>query len=166
MQQLKVVEPLHLLETVGLMKKDGYRLVQVLCTRVEEGFEITYSFDKDYVMENVRCIVPEGGSVMSITSQFWSAFVWENEIHDLFGVNIEFIAPEVDFGGHFFHLAKENPWAEYKAVVKPVIPNKVTLRPGLGVDATVKPAAPQAPAAKAAVAAEAEVKPAGGEQRG
>ena len=93
-------------------KKDGYRMVQILCTRVPEGYELTYSFDKDYVMENLRVIVPLEGSVMSVTSQYWYAFVWENEIHDLFGLNVEFIAPEVDYGGKFFHLAKPMPWHE------------------------------------------------------
>ena len=47
-----------LLGKAAQYKKDGYRMVQILCTRVPEGYELTYSFDKDYVMENLRVVVP------------------------------------------------------------------------------------------------------------
>ena len=149
-------EAADLLGKAAQYKKDGSRMVQILCTRVPEGYELTYSFDKDYVMENLRVIVPLEGSVMSVTSQYWYAFVWENEIHDLFGLNVEFIAPEVDYGGKFFQLAKPMPWHELSKAQQPAAAVKVNLRPGLGVDASVKPAAPaanqaaQKPAAPAA----------------
>ena len=151
-----------LLGKAAQYKKDGYRMVQILCTRIPEGYELTYSFDKDYVMENLRVIVPLDGSVMSVTSQYWYAFVWENEIHDLFGLKVEFIAPEVDYGGKFFHLAKPMPWHELANAKQPAAAVKVNLRPGLGVDATVKPAAAAtAPkSAEAAKPAAAAVKPA------
>ena len=153
-------EPADLLGKAAQYKKDGYRMVQILCTRVPEGYELTYSFDKDYVMENLRVIVPLDGSVMSVTSQYWYAFVWENEIHDLFGLKVEFIAPEVDYGGKFFQLVKPMPWHELSNAKQPAAAVKVNLRPGVGVDATVKPASAQAgtaapkPAAPAAKPAE------------
>lgn len=58
-------------------KKEGCRLVQILCTRVEEGYELTYTFDKDYFLYHLRLVVPLAGSVMSITGLYWYAFVWE-----------------------------------------------------------------------------------------
>jgi len=140
-QQLIPIQIPDLLGRVAQYKKDGYRMVQILCTRVPEGYELTYSFDKDCVLENLRLIVPEEGSVMSVTSQYWYAFVWENEIHDLFGLNVEFIAPEVDYGGKFFHLAKPMPWHELTNAKQPASAVKVNLRSGLGIDASVKPAA-------------------------
>ena len=150
-----------LLGKAAQYKKDGYRMVQILCTRVPEDYELTYSFDKDYVMENLRVIVPLEGSVMSVTSQYWYAFVWENEIHDLFGLNVEFIAPEVDYGGKFFHLAKPMPWHELSKAQQPAAAVKVNLRPGLGVDAAVKPAAAK-PGTAAAKPAATAAKPAEG----
>ena len=87
-----------LLGKAAQYKKDGYRMVQILCTRVPEGYELTYSFDKDYVMENLRVVVPLGGSVMRGTSEDRYAFIWEHEIQYLFGLNVVFIAPEVDYG--------------------------------------------------------------------
>ncbi len=154
-------EVADLLGKAAQYKKDGYRMVQILCTRVPEGYELTYSFDKDYVMENLRVVVPLEGSVMSVTSQYWYAFVWENEIHDLFGLNVEFIAPEVDYGGKFFHLAKPMPWHELANAKQPAAAVKVNLRPGLGVDAAVKPAAAK-PGTAAAKPAATAAKPAEG----
>ena len=154
-------EVADLLGKAAQYKKDGYRMTQILCTRVPEGYELTYSFDKDYVMENLRVVLPLEGSVMSVTSQYWYAFVWENEIHDLFGLNVEFIAPEVDYGGKFFHLAKPMPWHELANAKQPAAAVKVNLRPGLGVDAAVKPAAAK-PGTAAAKPAATAAKPAEG----
>ena len=138
MQQIITIDAGSLLSRVARMKKDGCRLVQILCTRVEEGYELTYSFDKSYFLYNIRCIVPINESVMSITSQYWYAFIWENEIHDLFGLTVEFIAPEVDYGGHFYHLAEKTPWKELQTAQHASQAMKVNLRTGLGVEAAVK----------------------------
>ena len=147
MKQLIIpTETSELLEKAAQFKKDGYRMTQILCTRVAEGYELTYSFDKNYEMTNLRLMVPEDGSVMSVTSQYWYAFVWENEIHDL---DVKLIAPEVDYGGKFFHLAKPMPWHEFANAKQPAAAVKVNLRSGLGIDASVKPAAPANPAAAA-----------------
>ncbi|MBQ8919929.1 MAG: NADH-quinone oxidoreductase subunit C [Acidaminococcaceae bacterium] len=150
-QQIIQVEASDILKRTARFKKDGCRLVQILCTRIPEGYELTYSFDKNYFLYNLRTIVPVSGSVMSVTSQYWYAFVWENEIHDLFGINVEFIAPEVDYGGHFFQLARKTPWHELANAKQPAAAVKVNLRSGLGIDASVKPAVvpkPVVPAVK------------------
>ena len=47
-QQVMVKRPEELLEQTARFKREGCRLVQILCTRVEEGYELTYSFDKNY----------------------------------------------------------------------------------------------------------------------
>ena len=155
-QEMIQTEASELLGKAARYKKDGYRMTQILCTRISEGYELTYSFDKDYVKENLRVIVPLDGSVMSVTSQYWYAFVWENEIHDLFGLNVEFIAPEVDYHGKFFQLAKPMPWHELANAKQPAAAIKVNLRPGLGVDASVKPAAPAPKPGVAAAAPKAD----------
>jgi len=140
---MTVVESKDLLAMAAARKEEGCRLVQILCTRVPEGYELIYSFDRDYELENLKVTVPLEGDIMSVTSQYWYAFVWENEIHDLFGLNVKFIAPEVDYHGNFFHLAKETPWHELKNAKQPASAVKVNLRPGLGIDASVKNAAPK-----------------------
>ena len=109
-QQIIEIKSADILKQVSRFKREHARLVQILCTRVEEGYELTYTFDKDYFMYHLRCLVPVYRSVMSITGQYWYAFVWENEIHDLFGLKIDFIERDVDYGGHFYHLAEKTPW--------------------------------------------------------
>jgi ech hydrogenase subunit D len=136
-QQFITIRPEVLLERAARFKKEGCRLVQILATRVEEGYELTYSFDKNFFLYHLRFTVPLDGSVMSVTSLFWYAFIWENEIHDLFGLDVRFIAPEVDYGGHFFHLAQKTPWHDLTEPQHAKSAVKVNLRSGLGVDASV-----------------------------
>mgnify|MGYP003192394788 CR=1 FL=1 len=81
-QQIIEIKSADILKQVSRFKREHARLVQILCTRVEEGYELTYTFDKDYFMYHLRCLVPVYRSVMSITGQYWYAFVWENEIHE------------------------------------------------------------------------------------
>ena len=78
----------------------------------------------------------------------------------MFGLKVDFIAPEVDFKGEFFHLEDKTPWYAMNAKSAPQA-MKVNIRSGLGIDASTKPAAkPAEPAAKP------EVKPEGGAQNG
>ena len=134
--KLLEIQSAEVLLTAGRMKAAGCRLVQILCTKVESGLELTYSFDKDYELTNVRCLVPEGEGILSITGQYWYAFLWENEMHDLFGLRVELIAPEVDYKGKFFRLAKDTPWN----CGKPAADQVPNLRSGLGVGASVQQA--------------------------
>ncbi len=107
-QEFIPIESGHLLETVQDMKADGYRLGQVCCTKLENGFEILYSFDKDHVLRNLRLILGEEEEISSITGIFWPAFIYENEMHDLFGVKFKHMA--LDYEGNFFKVAQPTPW--------------------------------------------------------
>ena len=51
--------------------------------------------------------MPRDAVIPSITDLYLEAFVFENEIHDLFGVHISDIA--IDFGGNFYQLAVKEP---------------------------------------------------------
>lgn len=97
-----------LLGTARNMKKDGYRLLQICATKVSEGFEILYSFDKDHELTHLKLTIPEEEEVQSITGVYWGAFIYENEMHDLFGIKI--INNELDYGGHFFKVSQPTPW--------------------------------------------------------
>ena len=74
-QQFITIRPEDLLERVARFKKEGCRLVQILCTRTTEGFELTYTFDKNYFLYHLRLTAALDGSVMSITSLYWYGFV-------------------------------------------------------------------------------------------
>ncbi len=97
-----------LLAKVRDLKSEGYRLGQACATKVSEGFEILYSFDKDHELLNLKLTIAEEEEVQSVTGEYWSAFIYENEMHDLFGINIKHIA--LDYGGHFFKVSEPTPW--------------------------------------------------------
>ena len=90
------------------MQKEGHRFVQVLAVNTEAGIDVQYTFMKDGVLEvfTIKGVTPEI-PIPSITDRFIAAFVFENEIHDLFGVNVRNIA--IDFGGNFYATAQPTP---------------------------------------------------------
>lgn len=106
--QFKPLELDKLTECVQKLKDDGYRFVQLLCVNTDDGIDIQYSFMKDGVLENYTIPqVKEGTEVPSITDKYFAAFVFENEAHDLFGVNI--VGSLLDFKGNFYKLAEKEP---------------------------------------------------------
>lgn len=93
---------------VAALKKQGYRFVQMLCTNTDDGLDVQYSFMKDGVLENFTITgVKKGTKVPSITDKYLAAFVFENESHDLFGLEVEGIA--IDFGGNFYQVSVAEP---------------------------------------------------------
>jgi len=86
----------------------GYRLGQACCSKTPEGFVLMYSFDRDHELLNLKMQISEGEEVQSITNICWPAFVYENEMHDLFGVTFKNSA--LDYGGHFYKVAEPTPW--------------------------------------------------------
>ena len=123
-----------LLQRVGELHKQGYRLVQISATRLPEHVELTYSFDRESHLTNLRFqMLAEGARLPSITSIYWCAFLYENELHDLFNVQVDGMA--VDFHGHLYETTVKFPFGSTKA---PVV--------------KAAPAAPSAPPAAAAAA--------------
>ena len=89
-------------------KEDGWRYVQTLAVNKDDGVDLVYSFMKDGALVNsVISDVPRDAEVPSITDVYLAAFVFENEIHDLFGTNITNIA--IDFEGNFYRVSTEYP---------------------------------------------------------
>ena len=108
-QEMIVVEKSRVLEETSKLAAAGMRLVQILAVATAAGTEMTYSFGKDFDLYNIRCEVKAGDSLASITPIWRGAFLYENEIRDLFGVNIENIS--VDYKGNFYTVAKKTPFA-------------------------------------------------------
>lgn len=98
----------ELLDKAVLMKDQGYRLVAITCT-YKEGFEITYSFDKNYDFINYRIHVDRDAEILSISHIFFSAFLYENEMKDLFGVKIKNIV--IDYDGGLYRVARKTPFS-------------------------------------------------------
>jgi ech hydrogenase subunit D len=88
-------------------KKDGCRLVLMSCTKIDENFEITYTYEKDLRLRNYRITVKQGDEIPSISGVYWGSFVYENELNDLFGLNVTGI--NIDFKGTFFQTSVKHP---------------------------------------------------------
>ena len=85
-------------KTAAEMKRQGYRLVVMTCTpAVGGGFDITYSFDKELSLKHFR-----------ICKSYSGAFVYENEIHDLYG--FVFHGMTIDFKGTFIRTSVPYPF--------------------------------------------------------
>lgn len=111
-QKLVEIEIKDLVSKVKEMFASGYRLVQIGVTKVE-GYEINYSFDKAYEFVNLRIKLLSSDIVVpSVSGVYWNAFLYENEIQDLFGLKIEGIA--VDYKGKFYRTAVKTPFGDTK----------------------------------------------------
>ncbi len=99
----------RLIGEVETLKNAGYRLAAISCVKVGEVYEINYSFDKEYELENLRITVTGDADVPSITGMYWGAFVYENEMHDLFGIQVR--GMNIDFKGTFIRTAIKYPFS-------------------------------------------------------
>ncbi|WP_429143200.1 NADH-quinone oxidoreductase subunit C [Anaerotaenia torta] len=95
-----------LAETLHL-KKEGYRLAAITCT-CGEGMELSYSFDKNYEFLNLRIILGMEEEISSISFIYPFAFIYENEIKELFGVMIRDIT--MDFNNSLYRIPIEAPF--------------------------------------------------------
>lgn len=89
-----------LLAEVQHLADGGQRLISATAIDQGEYLEILYHFDKDLKLTHLKLEVKPGEEVPSISRIYFCAFVPENEIKDLFGVNITNII--IDYQGKFF----------------------------------------------------------------
>lgn len=140
-QTFETIPVQALLEKVGELRKQGYRLVQIGATRLPEHVELTYSFDRESRLTNLRFQVPAAEArVPSISSIYWCAFLYENELHDLFNVQVDGMA--VDFHGHLYATTVKFPFGSIKApVAKPAAAASSPAPAKSAIAATALPAA-------------------------
>ncbi|HVT82247.1 MAG TPA: NADH-quinone oxidoreductase subunit C [Phycisphaerae bacterium] len=104
--ELITLEKLH--ERVRALRETGHRLVQISVTPLPETFELTYSFDFSGSLASLRLQVPRDiPALPSISPIFGAAVLYENEIHDLFGITIDNMT--IDFRGNFYKTAIKYP---------------------------------------------------------
>ena len=107
-QEIKELKANELISNVSRLFKEGYRLVQISCSKSDK-LQLDYSFDKEYFLLNLRLFLSlENPEIQSITDIYWSAFTYENELHDLFGIHVREI--NVDFKGNFYRIQEEAPF--------------------------------------------------------
>ena len=94
---------------IAAMRASGWRLVQISPTTLPDRYEMNYSFDKEMRLATLRFDLAPGESLPSISLIYESAFLYENEIHDLFGINVENMT--VDYGGTLYRTAVPAPFS-------------------------------------------------------
>ena len=90
-------EKFEMFNKLSELKSQGARLITI--TALDHGSEIeyVYNFAKDLNVINLRVKTPRGEAMPSISSVYPSAFLFENELQDLFKIQVSGIS--VDFGG-------------------------------------------------------------------
>lgn len=110
------IETGELLARVAAYKRGDWRLVQI-CATTLDVFEMNYSFTRGAEFEHVRVRIPlDNPSVPSITGEYFGAFAYENEMHDLFG--IQFPGLKLDYCGNFFKTSVKKPFATSMCVIQ------------------------------------------------
>ncbi len=126
-QEMVSIDKKELMAVVAELKAGGYRLVQICCTTGAGSYDMNYSFDRDYQFKNLRFTVKPGEEVPSISGIYWSAFLNENEIHDLFGVPVTNMV--IDYQGTLYSTRIPAP---FKFVEKPAAPKESGAQPPQG----------------------------------
>jgi len=112
MSETQEITPIDKDELVGITAKlfaEGYRFVQLGCSTLESSYELTYSFDKAYRLINLRITVMPDEEIPSISVIYPNAFLYENELHDLFGPSVRNMS--VDYRGTLYRTTLKTPFS-------------------------------------------------------
>lgn len=104
----KEIELNELINISYKMKKNNSRLVQICCTSLKERYILNYSFAKDYDFYNYKIAIDINDEIPSISCIFKAAYLYENEMKDLFGININNM--DIDYSGHLYNLGNKTPY--------------------------------------------------------
>ena len=102
------VDPKSIIDESQKLKFAGYHLIQQCATRIPDAYELIYTFGKDLEVKHLKITLPEDQEISSITSIYPCAFIYENEMHDLFGIQVKMI--NIDFEGKLYRTAIDAPF--------------------------------------------------------
>ncbi len=107
MQTYESIPRTELFPEASRRKRDGWRLAQISVT--DTGvFDILYSFERDSALCNLRVELPHGAPIDSVSGAYPYAYLYENEMKDLFGVDVQ--GMNVDFQGNLYQVAVKTPF--------------------------------------------------------
>jgi ech hydrogenase subunit D len=128
-QETTLLKASEIREKVSLKFCEGARLVQMGCTRIGEEFQLDYTFDNNLKFSNYRVMVPAASPELeSVSTIYWCAFLYENELKDLFGFKFNGLC--LDFGGNFYRKKEQAPFAK-------VVP-QIVKKPAASADGAAK----------------------------
>lgn len=103
-----------LLTRVELYRREGWRLVMINATPVKPGPEVPegscdlmWSFEREGRLEHLKERVTAADPVPSISGLYAFAFLYENELKELFGLDVQ--GMNVDFKGQLYRTATKVP---------------------------------------------------------
>ncbi len=104
------------LSRVARFREDGWRLSLINATALlpaeefaDGAFDVSWSFAKGTDYEHLRERVLPGEEVPSIGALFPAAFLYENELRELFGIDVTGIT--VDLKGQLYKTATRVPFS-------------------------------------------------------
>lgn len=110
-QPIVTVTPDTLVAEVKARCEQGNRLVQIGATVLGETLELNYTFDREQKFSNLRLAIPVAGAKLpSVSDIYWCAFLYENELHDLFDITFEGLV--LDFKGTLYKTAEPHPFVK------------------------------------------------------
>jgi ech hydrogenase subunit D len=89
-------------------KAANWRLGQICSVCKNDQFELSYSFVDGYQLDTYRIIIDQETQVPSITSIYDCAFLYENEMKELFGVKMEYIG--LDYQNKLYRIDQVTPF--------------------------------------------------------
>jgi ech hydrogenase subunit D len=102
------------LDRVARYRDDGYRLVMINATVLkpgpgvaEDGCEMIWTFEKANQLEHLRERVVPADEVPSVSGLYPFAHLYENEIRELFGLNV--VGLNVDWKGQLYRTSQKVP---------------------------------------------------------
>ena len=119
MQEITDVGKFELLSETQKMKNQGFRLAQVCATKPvsnPENLILLYSFANEEQLKSLRITLEQDEKIESISGLYPYAFIYENEMKDLFGVKVEDI--NLDFKGNFYKTSIKTPFISEKEEVR------------------------------------------------
>ena len=111
------VDPETLIIEVLKLKHRDYRLIQICAANAGGGIDITYSFGKEYKMVGLRLSIMPEDEIVSISDIYAPAYLYENEMHDLFGVKVKMMS--MDYHGNLYRIKNRAPYRKEPAASQP-----------------------------------------------
>lgn len=107
---IKEIDVDRILDESMILKNKGLRLSQACAAYVNGKYELSYSFAEEgtYQLTTLRVVIDPETEVSSITEFYPYAFLYENEMKELFGVKIQMTKP--DYDNRLYRIRQTTPF--------------------------------------------------------
>lgn len=106
--ELKILAPDQITIKAHSLRNKGARLSQICSVRTKGGYDLLYSYVLGDLFKNYKVSISENAEIESITAIFPNAFLYENEMSELFGIKIKYIA--LDYKNKLYDISVETPF--------------------------------------------------------